>query len=328
MRILAVTNLYPVPHAPCVGTFVEQQIKGLREIGLDVDIFFVNRLQQGMAVYFGLGERVRSKVNYFQPDIVHVMYGGVMADQVTRVVNDRPTVVTFHGSDLLGQHRSGYTRRLIASYGVWASWRAARRASGIVAVAGALRDALPKDVDPSKVRIIPCGIDLERFKPLNREACRQQLGWDIDRFHVLFPANSGDPVKRIELAQAAVDVANRMGIGAEMHQLRGVENSLVPVWLNASDVLLLTSLHEGSPTVIKEALACNLPVVSIDVGDVRERIEGIEGCYIAAPDPGDLAAKLSLVCFGRRMIAGRAKMEELSLQRIALKLKNLYQDLV
>src|SRR5215813_6801688 len=113
-----------------------------------------------------------------------------------------------------------------------------------------------------------------------------------------------------------------------MHYLRGVPHGEVPIWLNASDVLLLTSLHEGSPTVIKEALACNLPIVSVNVGDVRERIWGVDGCYIAAPDPSDLAAKLNLVYSGRRRVAGRVKMQELSLERIALKLKNLYQDLV
>jgi glycosyltransferase involved in cell wall biosynthesis len=256
------------------------------------------------------------------------MYGGVMADKVTSIVKDRPTVVTFHGSDLLGEHLSGCLRQLMAYYSVRASWRAARRASGVVTVASVLRDALPKDVDQAKVRIIPCGIDLERFKPLNRDVCRQQLGWDSDSFHVLFPTNCGDPVKRFDLARSAVLALNCLGIRTEMHELSGIENSLVPVWLNASDVLLLSSLHEGSPTVVKEALACNLPVVSVDVGDVRERIRGVDGCYIAAPDPSDLAAKLSLIYSGRRRVAGRVKVQELSLERIALKLKNLYQDLL
>src|SRR5947208_1418438 len=193
MRILAVTNMYPVPHLSYLGTFVEQQIKGLREIGLDVDILFVDRPRIGMTAYLGLGEKVRSRVKCFQPDIVHVMYGGVMADEVTKVVNDRPTVVTFHGSDLLGARLSGYAKRLTAYYGVRASWRAARRSSGIVTVAKVVRQALPRDIDQSKIRVIPCGIDLQRFKPLNRDICRQQLGWDPDRFHVVFPANSGNP---------------------------------------------------------------------------------------------------------------------------------------
>ena len=320
--------MYPTKRAPYAGIHVEQQIRGLRNIGLNIDLILVDRLQKGMVSYVGLSRRIRSKILGSQPDIVHVMYGGIMADIITRVVNDRPTVVTFHGSDLLGEHLSGVARKLLSAYGVFSSWRAARRASRIVTVATVLRDALPNDIDRSKIQVIPCGIDLERFKPLNRQECRQQLGWHSDSFHVLFPTNSGDPVKRFDLAQGAVLALNSSGIRAEIHQLRGIENSLVPVWLNASDVLLLSSLHEGSPTVVKEALACNVPVVSVDVGDVRERIREVDGCYIAAPDPSDLAAKLTLVCSGRRRVAGRVRMQELSLERIALKLKNIYQDLM
>lgn len=328
MRILAVTNMYPTTHTPASGTFLEQQIQSLRQIGLEVDVVFVDRAHKGMGAYLGLRRQIRARIADLRPDLVHVMYGGVTADQVTRIVHDRPAIITFHGSDLLGEHLSGFLRKLIAGYGVWASWRAARRASGIVAVSKALQDALPEDVGRSKVRIIPCGIDLERFKPLNRDACRDRLGWDADRFRILFPSNSGNPVKRPGLAKAAGEVVNRLGIHAEIHHLRGVPNSDVPIWLNASDVLLLTSLHEGSPTVVKEALACNLPVVSVDVGDVRERIQGIEGCYLASAEPGDLAAKLRSVYAGPRRVAGRVKMQELSLERIALRLKEFYGEIL
>jgi len=328
MRILAVTNAYPIPEAPASGIFIEQQIKSLRQIGLHVCVMFVDRLRRGMCVYFNLRHLLRNEIEEFQPDLVHVMYGGVMADTVTKTVNDRPTIVTFHGSDLLGEHMSGRFRKGIAQYGVWASWRAARRATRVIAVATRVRDALPPDIDQSKIRTIPCGIDLERFKPLSRHECRQQLGWDRDTFHILFPANLGDPVKRPDLAQAAVDVVKQSGIKVEMHYLRGIQNHLVPVWLNASDVLLLTSRHEGSPTVIKEALACNLPVVSVDVGDVRERISRIAGCYLALPEANDLAAKLSSVYSGVRRIAGRISIAELSLECVSLKLKNLYKEIV
>src|SRR5437899_1736771 len=151
MRILAVTNMYPGPQAPGWGTFVEQQVKGLRQIGLDVNVMYIDRLQKGMSVYMGLATQLRVQIDRFQPDVVHVMYGGIMAEQVTRTVRDRPTVVTFHGSDLLGEHLSGTLRKLIASYGVWASWKSARRACGIVVVSNVLQGALPKDITQSKV---------------------------------------------------------------------------------------------------------------------------------------------------------------------------------
>jgi glycosyltransferase involved in cell wall biosynthesis len=107
-----------------------------------------------------------------------------------------------------------------------------------------------------------------------------------------------------------------------------VAHDEVPIWLNASDVILLTSLHEGSPNIIKEALACNLPVVSLDVGDVRERIQDVEGCYLALPEPSDLADKLSLVHEGPCRVTGRTMVQELSLERIALSLKEFYKELL
>jgi glycosyltransferase involved in cell wall biosynthesis len=119
-----------------------------------------------------------------------------------------------------------------------------------------------------------------------------------------------------------------MGLSTKIHQLKSVPHAEVPIWMNGSDVLLLTSLHEGSPNVVKEALACNLPVVSVDVGDVRERIHGIEGCYVAMPNPNDLASKLALVHRGDRRVASRVKMQELSLEGIALQLKKVYGDFV
>lgn len=189
-----------------------------------------------------------------------------------------------------------------------------------------LEEALPSTVDRSKVRIIPNGIDLERFRPLDQVDCHNKLRWDSSKFHVLFPTNTGDPRKRLYLAQAALDRVNRSGVNAELHQLRGVPHEEVPTWLNASDVVILTSLHEGSPNIIKEALACNVPVVSVDVGDVRERISGIKGCHIALPDPGDLGINLGLVATRKGRILGRERMQPLSLEQTARHLEGFYHE--
>jgi teichuronic acid biosynthesis glycosyltransferase TuaC len=328
LRILAVTNMYPTPRHPALGTFVEQQIKGLRDIGLVVDVMVVERCLRGMSSYFTMGAELRNHIERFAPDVVHVMYGGVLAEETTRVCGNRPVVVSFCGSDLLGELLSGPVRRIMSECGVLASHIAASRALGIVVKSRNLEEALPNTVDRSRVRIIPNGIDLERFKPLEQIACRKQLGWGSDSFHILFPTNAGDPRKRPGLAQAAIDMANQSGMNAEMHRLRGVPHEEVPIWLNASDVVLLTSLHEGSPNVIKEALACDVPIISVDVGDVRELISDVEGCYMALPNPQDLAHKLHLVGSNRRRIAGRSKVERLSLEHTALKLRTFYLEVL
>jgi teichuronic acid biosynthesis glycosyltransferase TuaC len=328
MRVLAVTNMYPTPETPGSGTFVERQIAGLKKIGLEVEVIFVDRLKRGMQAYKGLGCKVNAAVEEIDPEVVHVMYGGVMANLVTSAIKNKPTIVTFHGSDILGENLSGTVRKLIAQYGVWASWNAALHASGIIVVSKHLGERLPRSINPAKVRVIPCGIDLDRFKPLDQRLCQNRLNWDSQHFHVLFPANSGDPVKRPELARSAVQALRRSGIAAELHCLKGIPNREVAIWINASDVLLLTSLHEGSPVVVKEALACNVPVVSVDVGDVGERIQSIGGCYVASANADSLAAKLISVYYGPRRIEGRSRVFDLSIEQTASKIKSFYKEVI
>jgi glycosyltransferase involved in cell wall biosynthesis len=327
MRILAITNMYPSAEFPGRGVFVQEQVRGLGAIGLEVRVLFVDRRQEGPLAYYRMRNRISNAVATFDPDAIHVMYGGVMADQVTRGHHVRPIVVTFHGSDLLGENLSGWTRKIISRYGVYCSRRAARAAEGVIVVARHLMGALNGASSPDKIRVIPCGIDLERFQPLDSLGCKHQLGWRTDAFHVLFTSSNGDPVKRPWLAKAAVTQMSRADHPPELHYLTGIPNAEVPLWLNASDALLLTSMHEGSPTVVKEALACGLPVVSVDVGDVAERIEGIEGCHLARPEPADLAAKLCLVRQRGQRLDCRARLKELSILSAAEKLKRCYKEI-
>jgi glycosyltransferase involved in cell wall biosynthesis len=321
MRILAVTNMYPSAANPSSGVFVQEQVKGLCAAGLDVRVLFIDRRREGALEYYRMRDRIAAAVREFDPAIIHVMYGGVMADQIVRRHHVRPIVVTFHGSDLLGQNLSGWVRKAISRYGVYCSRRAAKAADAVIVVAQHLLKALNGSVPSAKVRTIPCGIDLERFKPMDSRLCKQQLGWNPKAFHVLFASSNSDPVKRPWLAKAAV-----ARVGAELHYMSGISNAKVPIWLNASDALLLTSQHEGSPTIVKEALACGLAIVSVDVGDVAERIEGIEGCHSAQPEASDLAAKLRLVQQSGKRLDCAGSLEGLSIGSAAQRLKRCYEE--
>jgi glycosyltransferase involved in cell wall biosynthesis len=320
--------MYPTHEFPGRGVFVREQINSLISLGLNVRVLFIDRWREGPSAYFRMDDRIARELAEFDPDLIHVMYGGVMAARVVRQCRLRPVCVTFHGSDLLGENLSGWMRKLISRYGVRCSKQAAKTADGVIVVARHLLKALPHTLPAAKVRVFPCGIDLDRFKPMDISSCRRRLRWSSDSFHVLFASSNGDPVKRPWLANAAVCAARARGIPAEMHFLSGVANSEVPVWLNASDVLLLTSLHEGSPTVVKEALACGLPIVSVDVGDVAERIGSIEGCYLAQPDAADLASKLARVQGQPRRLDCQAQLEAISALNIAQRLKAFYEQIV
>ena len=109
-----------------------------------------------------------------------------------------------------------------------------------------------------------------------------------------------------------------------LQTLGGVRHDDVPLWINAADAVVLTSVYEGSPNVVKETLACNVPLVSVDVGDVRERIEGVDGCAIAARTAEDVAAKLAHVLERGRRTEGRERAAEVSLERINARLLEIY----
>src|SRR5947207_10665127 len=227
MRILAITNIYPSAAFPGRGVFVREQVKGLCSIGLNVRVLFVDRQAKGPTAYYRLRSKVGRAVTEFEPDAIHVMYGGVMADQIVRRHHVRPTVVTFHGSHLLGENLSGWARKIIARYGVYCSRKAAKAAERVIVVARHLVGALKGAAPAENIRVIPCGIDLDRFKPMDPVVCKQRLGWSARSFHVLFASSNGDPVKRPELASAAVAQMTKSDRPAELHYLSGIPNEEV-----------------------------------------------------------------------------------------------------
>jgi len=323
-----VTNMFPTAAAPDDGTPVADELAALRNAGIRVDLLHVPREGGSRRVYVGLGRRVGRLLRDAGPDLVLVTYGGVMAEIVTRTARRVPVIVTFRGTDLLGGRGKGVVHGLSRRYGVVASRRAAVRAAGIVVKSRNLMLALPSSADPSRVWIVPDGVNLDRFVPLEQSKCRALLGWAPGRRHVLFPGSPTRPEKRFALAEAAVAQLRHQGVEVELHALTGVPHDAVATWLNAADAVVLTSAHEGSPNVVKEALACNAPVVSVDVGDVREWIDGVDGCAIAKPTPDDVAAKLSAVLDRTGVAAGRERVQELALPRVAARLQEIYATVV
>ncbi len=140
--------------------------------------------------------------------------------------------------------------------------------------------------------VIPCGVDLDLFRPFDRGQARARLGWPSDTYLILFPFDPRRRVKRYDLARAAVDRLTEEGIAAELITVFGVDNREMPWHYSAADAMILCSDSEGSPTSVKEALACDLPVVATDVGDVREILRGVPGTWLCTRDVGDIARSL------------------------------------
>ncbi len=325
MLALVVTNIYPTPEWPHLGTYVADQVESLRRAGVEVDVLHIRREAHGKSAYRGLGTTVAARAAAISPDVVHVMYGGVIAHAVTHAGLTAPVVVSLGGTDLFGGRLGSIGTRLRERVGVIASRRAARRADAVIVKSDGLLAALPSGLDDRRVFTIPNGVDLERFAPVDRREARALLGWPLDEPAVLFPALPARPEKQFDLAEAAVDALRRVLPEVWLRALDGVPHNDVPAWINASDAVIITSSHEGSPNVVKEALACNTPVVAVDVGDIRQRVSGVPGCAVVPGEPAALAEALRAALGTPRSDEGRRRVEPLALPRVAEQIVDVYE---
>jgi teichuronic acid biosynthesis glycosyltransferase TuaC len=324
--VLVVTNMWPEPSRPAYGVFVKRQVDALREAGLRCDVLYI-RGYMSKTVYLRaallfLRLTVSRKGRY---RLVHV-HGGETA-LVARLFLVRPMVATYHGDDVLGYKRDdgpvsrgSRLRSLIIRHH-------AAFFSATVTQSAEMHDRLPSHVRRNDT-IIHCGVDSERFSPMDRSDARRQLDWSDDERIALFAATKPyEPRKRIDLAEAAVKHAE-----ADLGPIRlaVAENrppDSIPVMMNAADCLLLTSMAEGSPVVVKEALMCNLPVVATDVADIRETLADVLPSAVCSHDPSELGAALVEVLSANQRSNGRSKRSDQDHGNTVRRLLSLYADL-
>lgn len=187
--------------------------------------------------------------------------------------------------------------------------------------------ALAGAIEGKKCSLIPCGISLSDDQLQSRTEARKALGWSADEKKVLFTSAFDNSVKDPELAKAAVSLLG----GVELVELNGYSRSEVNRLMCAVDCLLMTSKTEGSPQVIKEAMACGCPIVSVDVGDVAERTEGVSGCFVLkSREPRDIAEALKKAIAFEGKTNGREKILEYGLtnELVAKKIIKIYGDII
>jgi len=327
MRILVFTNMYPTERYPFYGSFVRDEVGALRAQGCDVDVYFVNGRANRLN-YVGMPLGFARRLGARPYDLVHVhhSYCGLVATSPKRV----PTVWTFHEGEIM--HDSDMARhddpvKRVAYSGRFKRF-VARRMNGVIVVADFLKGPLRRE----DAVTLPAGIDLDRFAPMDAAAARGELALDPHRRYVLFPSSPDRIEKRYHLASEAVSaLRSRLGGGSEDIELiclDRIPHDRVPLYINAADVMLMTSAFEASPVTIREALCCNVPVLCTDVGDAREVLDGADGCEIVPPEPGGIAEALERVLSPPRRVHTRERMQRYSLESTAKRVVEVYEGVL
>ncbi len=303
--------------------FARRQAAELITHGVEVKCFYLRSRTSLRVLWSELG-RFHAFAAEFAPDVIHAHFGTVTAAFAALAAGSIPVVITYRGSDL---NRVPTARGVRASLGRVLSQLAALQAARIICVSRGLRTRLWWRRE--RAVILPSGVDADLFKPIPRAEARQRLGWEPDTPVILFNAGHDARNKRLDLAHAAIGWAQR-----ERPEIRievtagGVAPDQMPLLLNAADCLLVTSDAEGSPSVVQEAIATNLPIVSVDVGDVAERLRGITHTHIVARNPESIARALSTVLQTRERSNGRSRVLEICSSHIADELTHLYREVV
>jgi len=315
LRVLAVTNEWPTAARPWRAPFVADQVEALRRRGVVVDVFAFRGAKNPLR-YAAAAWRLRQKIAC-RYDLVHAHFGQSGLICLSRAL---PMVVTLRGTDPIGiaGPRGGYTVR--GTVLRWACRLVAQRADKIIAVS----TNLTRYVSRRDIEIIPDGVDLALFRPMPQDEARRILTLPATRPLVLFPYAPSNPVKRFGLAREAVRRTELSDV--ELVALGTVPHKDMPLYMNACDALIMTSLHEGSPNVVKEALACGLPVVSLDVGDVSERITSVEGCRLCPDDhPESIGMALREVLRQRVRVDARTQLADITLNRTTERVVDVYR---
>jgi glycosyltransferase involved in cell wall biosynthesis len=302
--------------------FAKRDVEHIRNAGVCTETFFL-KSRTHPVILFGEWLRLRQELKAFRPHIVHAHYGTVTAF-VTVLTSSAPTVVTFHSAEF--NHELGISAirekvgRLLTRF-------AAQRASRVVCVSREFERRL--GWCGAKVSVIPSSVDLGRFRPQPRDHARADIGWKPTEAVVLFYSGRNPETKRLDVAKATIDRATRM-FGPIRFEILGVavDPDRMPLYLNAADCLLCTSQSEGSPTIVKEAMACNLPIVSVDVGDVKERLEGVANCFIEPRDPDALANRVTEVLRSRKRSNGRMHLGDVTSEVCRDRHLAIYRSLV
>lgn len=285
--------------------FFKNQVKSMRAKGYKVDILEVPGREsqedtRSVIDYFRYYPKVLSQVRE-EYDLIHANFGNTVPFAVLQPL--RPLVVTYWGTDLNGQ--TGSIAKFFGKF-----------ADQVILPS----PAMANNYGGEHV-IIPFGIDTELFKPIDRKEARRRIGWDLDSNIVLFPYTPERPEKNFDLAE---EVVKNSSSSIELKIIHDVEYQSVPLYMNASDLVLITSKEESGPMVVKEAMACNVPVLSTDVGFVEEVIEGVSNTHICN-NIEQFSSHIDSIIKNNSKSNGREKATQWSIESMGNQIEEVYK---
>jgi glycosyltransferase involved in cell wall biosynthesis len=272
MKVLFIRSGNHGPHP-----ITKNQGDSLARAGCNIEYFEI--LGKGLAGYLKNISRLRRKARGFNPDIIHAHYAycGLLA---SLSLLRKPIVTSLMGSDI---NDSGKLFILLLKIFTRFFWNATIVKS----------DRINKIISGPRVFLIPNGVNLDVFKVIDKDYALTQLDWSGENCNILFGSDPGRAEKNFNLSRDAVNLLKKSYPGIEFRFLKDVSTDSVNLFYNAADVLLLSSFSEGSPNVIKEAMACNLPIVTTRVGDVEWLFGDEPGHFVAEHDRAALVAGIT-----------------------------------
>ena len=294
-----------------ISPIVKSQADSLKNKEVELEVFPI--IGQGLRGYLKNISKLKKQILIFKPDIIqsHYSFCGIIASLATKKI---PIVASLMGSDTYQSKLMKLTIRYFANY----RWSKTIVKSEDMKIRLGLNNAI----------ILPNGVDIELFRPLDKKECRNKLEWEWDKKYILFASNPARPEKNFVLAKQTIENLNNDKI--ELKVVYDVDHKLMPIYLNAADVFLLTSKWEGSPNIVKEAMACNIPIVATEVGDIKYLFGNIEGYYYTDPDPNKLVEYINFVLNNDIKPTGRQRIIDLNLDydSFAEKLISIYLEIL
>ncbi|MBN2789744.1 MAG: glycosyltransferase [Candidatus Delongbacteria bacterium] len=310
MKILHITNAYPTKNYSSFGIFIKEQIDSINSNGYENDVYFINAWEKGKIEYLRNIFKIRKIAKDYEIVHCHHIYSGL----VFLLAFTRKKFVL----SLLGDINSG--GKLLDKLLL----KIVKPFSDIIIY----KNANKSWINDKKMLYCPNGVNLDLFYPLDRTSSREKLSLVVNKKYALFVSADGkkNKIKRYDKFVRVIELLNSKDIEIEPLILYGVERSKVPFYYSSSDIMILTSDHEGSPNAVKEAMACNIPVVSTNVGNVADMLSGCNGSFVSKNNSPEDIAELAERSLNTKEYNSRDQLitKELDMLSVAGKIKKIY----